>query len=52
MDKEVAKAAMQFMLRAQLKGEEVPAFNAVMESLNKYASPKTIETALEGHLND
>lgn len=33
MDKEIAKVAGQFLLRADLKGSEVPAFNAVMEAL-------------------
>jgi len=35
MDKEVARAATQFMARVQLTGAEVPAFNAVMEALVK-----------------
>lgn len=34
MEKEIAKAAMQFMMRAQLTGQEVPAFNAVMQELD------------------
>lgn len=33
MDKEIIKTAMQFMMRAELKGQEVPAFNAVMNAL-------------------
>lgn len=33
MDKDVARAATQFMLRVQLTGAEVPAFNAVMTAL-------------------
>ena len=35
MDKEIAQAAIQFMLRVQLQGQEVPAFNAVMKALNE-----------------
>lgn len=35
MNQEIAKAAIQFMLRVQLQGQEVPAFNAVMESLHE-----------------
>ena len=33
MDKEIIKTAMQFMMRVQLTGQEVPAFNAVMNAL-------------------
>ena len=33
MDKEIIKAAMQFMLRVNLSGQEVPAFNAVMNAM-------------------
>lgn len=35
MNKEVAQAAMQFMLRVSLQGSEVPAFNIVMAALEK-----------------
>jgi hypothetical protein len=38
MDKETAQAAIQFMLRVSLRGQEVPAFNIVMAALNKIAS--------------
>lgn len=34
MPKELAQAAMQFLLRVQLSGKEVPAFNAVMDALH------------------
>lgn len=33
MDKDVAKAAGQFLLRVNLVGSEVPAFNAAMQAL-------------------
>lgn len=33
MDKDVANAAGQFLLRVNLVGSEVPAFNAVMQAL-------------------
>lgn len=33
MDKEIIKTAMQFMMRVDLKGQEVPAFNAVMGAM-------------------
>jgi hypothetical protein len=33
MTPEIAKLALQFMLRVRLEGQEVPAFNAVMASL-------------------
>lgn len=35
MDKEVAKAIGQFMMRVPLKGEEVPAFNTIMQTLEE-----------------
>ena len=34
MNKEIAEAAMKFMMRVQLTGQEVPAFNAVMQELD------------------
>jgi hypothetical protein len=34
MTPEIAKLALQFMLRVRLEGQEVPAFNAVMAALN------------------
>lgn len=40
MTPELAKAAIQFMLRARLEGQEVPAFNAVMAALHEIAEPK------------
>lgn len=33
MDKEIIKTAMQFMMRVNLSGQEVPAFNAVMNAM-------------------
>lgn len=43
MDKEIIKAAMQFMMRANLKGEEVPAFNAVMNAMQaEIEKPSTL----------
>lgn len=33
MEKEIIKTAMQFMMRVNLNGQEVPAFNAVMNAL-------------------
>lgn len=33
MDKEIIKTAMQFMMRVNLSGQEVLAFNAVMGAL-------------------
>lgn len=33
MDKEIIKVAIQFMMRVDLKGQEVPAFNAVMNAM-------------------
>lgn len=33
MDKIIAQAIMQFMLRVNLSGHEVPAFNASMDAL-------------------
>lgn len=33
MEKEIIKTAMQFMMRVDLKGQEVPAFNAVMNAM-------------------
>lgn len=38
MDKELAKLAMQFLIRVNLQGQEVPAFNAVMTRLNELAA--------------
>lgn len=43
MNKEIAKAAIQFLLRTQLQGQEVPAFNAVMNSLNAIVSGEAEE---------
>lgn len=39
MTPDIAKAAIQFLLRVQLTGQEVPAFNAVMSALNEAAKP-------------
>ncbi|MDU1652631.1 MAG: hypothetical protein E6850_09040 [Leclercia adecarboxylata] len=33
MEKEIIKTAMQFMIRVNLSGQEVPAFNAVMNAM-------------------
>lgn len=40
MTPEIAKATMQFMLRVQLTGQEVPAFNAVMTALQQVQHPE------------
>lgn len=37
MTPEIANAAMQFMMRVQLTGQEVPAFNSVMVALQEQA---------------
>ena len=48
MDKEIINAAMQFMMRVNLSGQEVPAFNAVMNAFQ--AELKNInETGDEKH---
>lgn len=39
MTPEEAKAGMQFMLRAELRGQEVPAFNTVMQALSEISNP-------------
>lgn len=47
MDKEIIKAAMQFMMRVDLKGQEVPAFNAVMNAMqDELSKPSTCEHVL------
>lgn len=38
MTPEIANAAMQFLMRVQLTGQEVPAFNSVMVALQELAS--------------
>lgn len=38
MTPEIAKAAMQFMMRVTLEGQEVPAFNTVMQSLSEISA--------------
>lgn len=35
MTPEIAKIAMQFLMRVQLQGSEVPAFNALMQALSE-----------------
>lgn len=37
MDKQTAQYAAEFLLRVQLKGSEVPAFNKVMQALEAIA---------------
>lgn len=51
MNKELAQAAMQFLLRTQLQGHEVHAFNAVMNALNEIANgaQKQITAPKEGN---
>ena len=39
MRPDVAKVAMQFLQRCELKGIEVPAFNQVMMALKALANP-------------
>lgn len=47
MDKEIIKTAMQFMMRVDLKGQEVPAFNAVMNAMqDELSKPSTCEHVL------
>lgn len=43
MNQEIAKAAIQFLMRAELRGEEVPAFNAVMQALHEIASAESTQ---------
>lgn len=38
MTPEIAQAAIQFLMRVQLSGQEVPAFNAVIHELSKFAN--------------
>lgn len=44
MNEELAKAAAQFLLRVQLYGNEVPAFNAVMMALEQVKDHQPSET--------
>jgi hypothetical protein len=41
MTPEIAKAAIAFLSRVTLRGEEVPAFNKVVESLDELANKET-----------
>lgn len=43
MNQELVKAAIQFLMRAQLTGEEVPTFNAVMRALHDQLHDKKDE---------
>lgn len=43
MDKDIAKVAGQFLLRVQLAGSEVPAYNAVMQALQQILDKKDDE---------
>lgn len=46
MEKEIIKTAMQFMMRVDLKGQEVPAFNAVMNAMQaELSGPSIAENA-------
>lgn len=48
MTPELAQAALQFMQRVQLQGQEVPAFNAVCHALLNIAQkPAEEQTARE-----
>lgn len=40
MSEEIIKIIMQFMMRVDLKGQEVPAFNKVMSALQHEIEPK------------
>lgn len=40
MKPEIAKAALAFMKRVNLTGEEVPAYSAVVTALAAFAEPK------------
>ena len=43
MDKQTVQNIMQFMMRVQLTGQEVPAFNAVMNALQVELNSNTGE---------
>jgi len=45
MDQKTALAAAKFLLRADLKGAEVPAFDAVMRSLERIINAKPAAAA-------
>ena len=47
MNRELAKNAMQFMMRVDLKGAEVPAFNAVMAELDAMSNPDSTQFAYD-----
>lgn len=47
MEKEIIKTAMQFMMRVNLSGQEVPAFNAVMNAFQAELDRKDDEQALQ-----
>lgn len=47
MNQEIANAAIQFLLRAQLQGQEVPAFNAVMNALHEISQSGKASGAIE-----
>lgn len=42
MHPDIAKAAINFLMRATLQGGEVPMFNAVMIELEKLAKPEPL----------
>lgn len=47
MDKQIVNNIMGFMMRVQLTGQEVPAFNAVMNALqDELSKPSTCEHVL------
>lgn len=50
MTPELAQAALQFMQRVQLQGQEVPAFNAVCAALREELKPQP--KPVEGQADD
>lgn len=47
MNQQLANIALQFLSRTQLKGDEVPAFNAVMAALSDIANPQQAEPVID-----
>lgn len=47
MDKQTVQNIMGFMMRVQLTGQEVPAFNAVMNALQAAAEERTENTTAD-----
>lgn len=47
MTPEIAQVAQQFMLRVQLQGQEVPAYNAVMQALQEVIEGKRADEEVQ-----